>query len=198
MAASLAAMAQTFSATVPSGQTLTFSVTSSTTVKIPMQTAFISGALEIPSTVSNGSNTYHVTAIDMAAFNGKGITSLVLPEGMTVIGNGAFSGNNNLATITLPSTLTSIGTGAFSGTALFTNPANLTSDGLLYCSDYIIGVNQSLSTGHIVVAAGTRGIGDMVFMRSPLTAITLPASVRFVGGGAFTWCNNLDSVIMRS
>lgn len=196
MAASLAAMAQTFSATVPSGQTLTFSVTSSTTVQVPMQTAWISGALEIPATVSNGSNTYSVTAIATSAFNGKGLTSLVLPEGLKTIGNGAFSGNNNLASITLPATLTAIGSLAFTGTAFFNNPDNLSADGLLYCNGYIIGMNNTLTQGHILVADGTRGLADNVFLRSPLTAITFPASMRFVGNGAFPYCNNLDSVIM--
>jgi len=195
MAASLAAMAQSFTATVPSGQTLTFTPTSGTTVKVDMTSEYIMGALEIPATVSNGSNTYNVTSVANAALNGKGITSLVLPEGMTTIGNSAFSGNNNLASVTLPSTLTAIGSGAFSGTSFFSNPDNLSEDHILYCSNYILGANSAVQ-GHVVVADGTLGIADFVFLRSSLTSITLPASMRFVGSSAFAYCGSLDTVFM--
>ena len=47
--------------------------------------------------------------------NYKNITSIVLPEGYTTIGNKAFAGCENLETIVLPSSLRQIGTGAFAG-----------------------------------------------------------------------------------
>ncbi len=47
--------------------------------------------------------------------NYRSITSVVLPEGYTYIGNKAFSGCEKLETISLPSTLEEIGTQAFAG-----------------------------------------------------------------------------------
>lgn len=48
------------------------------------------------------------------AFEGKGLESVVLPEGLTTIGNRAFLGNN-LSTINLPEGIQEIGISAFSG-----------------------------------------------------------------------------------
>lgn len=47
--------------------------------------------------------------------NYKNITSVIIPEGYTTIGNRAFAGCEKLERISLPSTLQSVGTGAFAG-----------------------------------------------------------------------------------
>ena len=59
----------------------------------------------------------------------KGIT---IPEGVTVIGNHAFSGCKNITHISLPTTVTSMGDSAFSGCAGLIScsiPAGVTSIG---------------------------------------------------------------------
>ena len=45
-----------------------------------------SGAISIPSTVSNGNDTYSVTSIGVAAFSLCGVTTITIPEGVTSIG----------------------------------------------------------------------------------------------------------------
>lgn len=73
------------------------------------------GAVVIPSTI-NGKN---VTAIGDKAFYINGftsdtITSVIIPNGVTTIGFGAFGNRDKIAAITIPSTVTSIGDYAFS------------------------------------------------------------------------------------
>ena len=46
-------------------------------------------------------------------FNGELVTDLVIPEGVTSIGSGAFSGCSSLKTVTIPDSVTSIGSAAF-------------------------------------------------------------------------------------
>lgn len=54
-----------------------------------------------------------VTAIGDGAFSGSAVTAVALPEGLKSIGEYCFYNCENLKTITLPSTLTGIGRGAF-------------------------------------------------------------------------------------
>ncbi|MDD2891342.1 MAG: leucine-rich repeat protein [Candidatus Gracilibacteria bacterium] len=65
--------------------------------------------LTIPGSI-NGKN---VISLGVNAFGGKGLTSVVIPMGITTIGLSAFY-NNGLTAITIPSSVTSIGTNAFS------------------------------------------------------------------------------------
>ena len=64
----------------------------------------------IPSKDANGNG---VTRIDSSAFAGSyGLTSVIIPDGVTSIGNAAFSGCN-LISVTIPDSVTSIGEFAF-------------------------------------------------------------------------------------
>ena len=53
------------------------------------------GVVNIPATVTVGSNTYTVTKIGDAAFGSCGISSLTLPSTLKEIGNDAFSANTS-------------------------------------------------------------------------------------------------------
>jgi len=53
-----------------------------------------------------------VTSIGVRAFQGKGLTSVSIPDSVTSIGNEAFA-DNRLTSVTIPASVTSIGNGAF-------------------------------------------------------------------------------------
>lgn len=94
------------------------------------------------------------------------ITKIVVEEGITSIGNAAFSGCENLETVSLPDSLTEIGVGAFAVTGIkeIELPENLTT------------------------------IGMGAFMDSMLTRVTIPASVTSIGNIAFSGCMALLEV----
>lgn len=56
-----------------------------------------------------------VKSVFPGAFQGKGITSVIIPEGVTGIGEDAFAGCTSLKSVALPDTLTSIEARAFLG-----------------------------------------------------------------------------------
>ena len=54
-----------------------------------------------------------LTVIGANAFNYSGLENIVLPETVSIVGEGAFSGNENLASVTIPKSVSSIGKYAF-------------------------------------------------------------------------------------
>ena len=110
-----------------------------------------------------------VKEIDVSAFNGSSIQSVIIPEGIDTIDDHAFEHCSSLGTISIPDSVISIGWCAFR-----------------YCS--------SLET--ITIGDGVTSIGREVFSGcSKLKTITIPDSVISIAGGAFSSCTNLETTI---
>ena len=93
-----------------------------------------SGALVIPETVNSWSTVYRVDAIGDEAFFSCAVTSVIMPNCVTKIGNDAFSGCSGLTEVTLPDSLVSIGDRAFyncSGITSVVIPDNVQSIGFV-------------------------------------------------------------------
>ena len=112
-----------------------------------------------------------VRVIGPNAFWGCRMTSLTIPEGVTMLDRAALSCCYNLQTITLPKSVTTIGEFAFSS-----------------C--------ESLTS--IDLPEGITSIGNDAFMSClSLSSIIIPASVTSIDGMLFTGCRNLVSIIVR-
>lgn len=74
-----------------------------------------SGSISVPETVTNNGTEYSVTTIGESAFKGSAVTSVSMPEGITIIGFEAFSGCQNLESVALPESLTTLGIRTFEG-----------------------------------------------------------------------------------
>ena len=102
-------------------------------------TKFVGSETEviIPSTVENNGTTYKVTEIadgtsSSGAFYDSNITSVVIPDTVTSIGDYAFESCDSLTSITIPSSVTSIGENAFwycNSLTSITIPSSVTSIG---------------------------------------------------------------------
>ncbi len=133
-----------------------------------------------------------VTVIGDDAFCGcSGLTSITIPEGVTSIGNNAFYGCRGLTSIMIPEGVTSIGNNAFcgcSGLTSLTMPNSVTRiDGGAFsgCSG-LTSITIPNSVTHIDGSAfsGCRG----------LTSITIPEGVTSIGENAFSNCSGLTSI----
>lgn len=94
------------------------------------------------------------------------ITSLIIQNGITRIGNSAFYGCSKMKSATIPDSVTAIGNSAFG-----------------YCS------LTSVSMG-----SGITEIGSGAFTSNDFSGITLPETVRSIGASAFDSCMNLTAI----
>ena len=116
--------------------------------------------------------------------------SVTIPEGVTSIGDNAFSICTSLASVTILEGVMSIGGGAFNGcTSLIgiTIPASVTSIGGSAFGD-------CTSLASVTIPEGVTSIGDYAFLRTSLTSVIIPASVISIGDNAFSICTSLASI----
>ncbi len=139
-----------------------------------------SGEVVIPAEIDG----YPVTSIGEKAFTTwteidggvtqitgrSNITSIIIPDSVTSIGDWAFSGCTGLTSINIPNSVTSIGDYAF---------------------------NQCTGLTSITIPDSVTSIGDYAFNQcTGLTSITIPDSVTSIGESAFSGCAGLTSVII--
>ena len=137
-----------------------------------------------------------VVSVEASAFlNNTAITSVVLPDSITSIGENAFNGCESLTSVTFGknSQLSSIGPGAFNycysleSITIPESVTNIGSDAFIYCyglRSVTFGENSQLTS-----------IGDGAFnWCESLESITIPASVTSIGEWAFVECYRLVEV----
>lgn len=132
---------------------------------------FLDSVFEIPTTIDG----QRVTEIGNLAFSGKFNTvnklSIVIPEGVTKIGYGAFDGCKSISSISLPNSLTYIGDGAF--------------------AEAIGGNDTPVS---ITIPSSVTKIGARAFKNTNISSVSLPSGLQKIGDEAFYGCNELNGV----
>ena len=121
------------------------------------------------------------------------LQSIVLPKGITTIGDDAFSYNTSLTSIKIPNTVTSIGKRAFQGCT------NLTSieipDTVTYIGDYCFSGCNRLQK--IKLSKKIQTINQRLLQGcSSLTEIEIPEGVKSIGYAAFSYCNKLTTITL--
>ena len=126
----------------------------------------------------------------------RGLTAVSLPDGITVIDDYAFVNCTSLTQISLPATLERVGNCPFAWTAWEKSMP----DGPLYIDDVLVQFKGAVPQNyHFKVRPGTRIMADYLFEHNKenLTAVTIPGSVRHVGGMSFTGCKDLTTVVVE-
>ena len=109
-----------------------------------------------------------VKEIYQEAFKNLNITSVVIPDSVTSIGNSAFYSCDSLTSVTIPDSVTSIGERAF---------------------------YECRSLMSVTIGDSVTSIGKYAFYNcTSLTSLIIPNSVKSIGKRAFWFCNSLTSV----
>ena len=149
-------------------------------------------AFSIPSTV---------TTIADYAINSPSLTSVVIPNSVTSIGNGAFMGCESLTEISIPSSVTSIGTYAFcycSSLTCIEIPDSVKTIGdssVIYDGNFILDGCESLTS--VVIGDNVEGLYWINFADHPLLkTVVIGNSVTSIDNEAFAGCQMLESVVI--
>lgn len=164
--------------------------------------------------MNSDENLAKVMEIGNYAFEGKGVTSIVLGAEVEKLGNGAFFGCDELRAVTFSGDVKAIGAACFSGCVMldgvvlpetvteignsaFYNCASLSEiripAGVTVLSDGLF--NGCSSLGDVSMGDGVTKIGEETFYQClSLKALTLPGSLLETGTNSFAGCSSLESV----
>ncbi len=113
-----------------------------------------------------------------------GVRNVIIPDGVTSIGEFAFGSCSSLTSITIPDSVTSIGNYAFTNCRSLTNIT--ISNGVKSIGDHAFRGCSSLKS--ITIPDGVKSIGEFAFGScSSLTSITIPDGVNRIGKDAFSY-----------
>jgi uncharacterized repeat protein (TIGR02543 family) len=135
-----------------------------------------------------------VTEIGSHAFQDLGLNSIVIGEGITDIGKGAFEGCFNIKEIVIPSSVEHIGNQAFMGCnslekVTFENNSKLQE--ICECAFY-----QCPNLSEISLPDSVRIIGNFAFMGCQVNVVSLPESLETLGCQAIEADVSLSSITL--
>ncbi|MCR5782902.1 MAG: leucine-rich repeat domain-containing protein [Clostridia bacterium] len=125
--------------------------------------------------------------------DGREITSLTIPDGVTSIGDSAFEGCSELTSVLIPNSVSSIGDHAFSDCTGLTSvviPTSVTNIGAS-AFDGCTGLTS------VVIPESVTSIGDSAFYGcTGLTSVVIPDGVTRIECCAFCCCTGLTSMVI--
>ncbi len=145
----------------------------------------VEGDIVIPESVLFDGVPYTVSGIGDGAFNRSAVSSVVIPNTVTFIGEQAFGGCYNMTYVAIPESVRTISDYAFDSAGL----VSVTIPG----SVETLGCGAFQGNGNlveVVVGEGVKVIPDNLFANCwSLADVTLPASLKRIGAGAFQFAS---------
>lgn len=128
-------------------------------------------------------------------------SSLIIPDGLEIIGDYAFAGCAELKTLHIPASVKHIQGNPFPGMLPITtdSPLYVIKDDILYDKDYYRLIHAFSNSKTIEIAASVRKIEHNAFRGSEnLSNIIVHSDVYEIGEYAFSYCRNLSNIIINA
>lgn len=152
-----------------------YTITGTNTVEVDMKyyhAHTYTGDVTVPETVSYNGTTYRVTSVGELAFSEcPNLTSVKLPNSVTIIKSQAFYGCRNLTSVDLGNSVTTIQANALARCPAMTS----------------VTIPNTVTT-----------LGNGVFLSSGFTSIVIPNAVTSIPDNTFSSCTALTSVVIGS
>ncbi len=195
MLIALNAIAYDFQANNSEGQTIYYTILSSSTVEVAASpSSSYAGVINIPESVTYGSTTYTVTGVGHTAFeNCDGLISVTMPSTITNIGNYALKGCSNLTSVTIPNVTITFGTNILedcTSLVTFDVPRYMTSIPVAFfkgCTSL-----ESITATNSLVSISWSAFEDCTALTS--ANFDIPSSVLSISYNAFKNCTGLTNV----
>ena len=124
-------------------------------------------------------------------YENESVKQVIIGDGVTTIGDWAFSYCRALTAITIPNSVTTIGDNAFESCSSLTSitiPNSVTTIG-----DYAFSYCRALTS--VIISNSVTTIGERTFANCySLTSVTIPSSVTRIEDGAFSDCGNVKQI----
>lgn len=128
-------------------------------------------------------------------------SSLIIPDSLEIIGDYAFCGCKKLETLHIPASVKHIQGNPFPSMLPITtdSPLYVVKDDILYDKDCSRLIHAFSDSKTIVIVASVRKIEHSAFRGSDnLSSIAVHSEVNEIGGYAFSYCQNLNNVIINA
>ena len=187
-----------FTAYAPSGQLLFCNILDQDNhlIGLTKGTPQPTGDLVIPETIHSSGADWTVTEILDEAFSESTITSVVIPNTVTAIGNQAFYLCTLLSgTVIIPNSVNTVGYLAFCRCDLMTEVV-LPEKDVTYGNQCFLTTGL---TGTLVLPEGLTVISNSMFSNNNnLSNVVIPNTVTTISGDAFSYCDNIEAVQIPS
>ena len=187
-----------FTAYAPSGQLLFCNILDQDNhlIGLTKGTPQPTGDLVIPETIHSSGADWTVTEILDEAFSESTITSVVIPNTVTDIGNQAFYLCTLLSgTVIIPNSVNTVGYLAFCRCDLMTEVV-LPEKDVTYGNQCFLTTGL---TGTLVLPEGLTVISNSMFSNNNnLSNVVIPNTVTTISGDAFSYCDNIEAVQIPS
>ena len=132
--------------------------------------------------------------IDRSAFARSGISTVIIPNTVTEIGDSAFYQCGRLESISIPDSVTVFGDSIFHGSGLksFTFPAGLIASKKIPQYMFYMTNFEKIDIPAGIEAIGKQALSDC----KSLTSATLPSTIKSIDESAFNGCSSLTEVII--
>ena len=150
-------------------------------------------SVTLPTSVIYGGTTYRISSVKEFAFSGcSSIKTLVIPDGITLLGKGAFKNCTSLSSITINGNIgdchyDSADGRYYGNNSVFYN-AGVNTDGL----SVTFGSTVSRIPAYLFATGGAQNANDYVHM----TSLDIGSGVKTIGAYAFYRCYDLNSVTL--